>query len=124
MSPLESDTGNTPSTTITVMPTLISAPPPSRVGSAMRVPSTNVPLVRAEVLDLEPVGMAADDRVAPRHLLVVDRDIGVLAADDDLFVDINRQTSVGPTHYTQPCHSGEQPTDGGGLLQADHSSAR
>ena len=45
MSPLESDTGSTPSTTSTVVPTLISAPPPSSVGSAMRVPSTNVPLV-------------------------------------------------------------------------------
>ena len=68
--------------------------------------------------------MAADDRMATRHLVVVDREIGVLAADDDLLLDIHRLTSVGPTHYTQPCHSGEQPTDGGGLLQADDSSAR
>ena len=76
----------------------------------MRVPSTNVPLVEPEVLDLQPVGMAADDRVAPRHLHVVDRDIGVLAADDDLVRRHRPSDQRGPADYTQPCHSGGQTT--------------
>jgi hypothetical protein len=61
--------------------------------------------------------VAPHDGVTPGHLVVVDREISVLATDDELLLDVHRQSSVGPTHYTQPCHSARSVLDAGRLLK-------
>jgi hypothetical protein len=55
--------------------------------------------------------------MATGQLEVIDLEVGVLATDHDLLFHVHRSPSGGPTHYTQPCHSGGHLTDGGVMLQ-------
>ena len=72
------------STSSTLVPSLTESPPASRVGGVDPHAVHERPVAGAQVLDLDLAVSGPNDRVAARDLVVVDREAGVVAADDEL----------------------------------------